>query len=415
MENVALQNQLQAISLGASMAQRRIENQRIQQQLQMQAGEQLMRQRSQELQMRAQENALSQSLKEQEAMNTEFDAFNQFNQQVADFLNNPDPQGKIPQAPVFKSKTYQQEAFKAVQGLDQYSARARAMKAADSARLQADRFDAELMSDAVKLGAFQIDPETGFPKRGPNGVPLIDFQSLQAKREEDRKLARQKTEALLAGGVGNTKIQNAVRDMATQGIIDLEDAGAVAEASNVVRAGAKVPAKTQTSILAADNAVMQLDSAMKRVEQFNQKYGTNAFNEYVGPIDAPTFRAEGKYKGLTTDEKKEARLIQQQIAKVVQDYRKDVFGATLTVNEEKNMNDVVGTAGQNDYLALTKGFADNLKSALSNQVKTFRYYPDLPADLKKRHAPEVFVRETVTAPAPAATNQPQLPAGWSLE
>lgn len=398
MENVALQNQLQAISLGASMAQRRIENQRIQQQLQMQAGEQLMRQRQIELQSRIQENALAQSLREQEAMNTEFDAFNQFNQQVADFLNNPDPQGKIPQAPTFKSKTYQQEAFKAIQGLDQYSARARAMKAADNARIQADKFDAEVMQDAVKYGAFKTDPETGFPMRAPNGVPMIDYQVLNAKKAEDRDLAKRRTESLLAGGVGNTKIQNAISDLAKQGILDPADEASVAEASSIIRAGAKVPAKTQSSVMAADNAVVQLDTAMKRVEAFNQKYGSNAFNEYVGPLDAPVFRAEGKYKGLTAEDKKEARLIQQQIAKVVQDYRKDVFGATLTANEEKNMNDVVGTAAGNDYLLLIKGFSDNLKSGLGNQVKVLRYYPDLPADIKKRYAPGAFVSETVVQP-----------------
>jgi hypothetical protein len=411
MENVALQNQLQAISLGASLAQRAIENRRIQQQMAVQAGEQLMRQRSQELQMRVQENALAQSLKEQEAMNTEFDAFNLFNQQVADFLNNPDPQGKIPQAPVFKSKTYQQEAFRAIQGLDQYSARARAMKAADSARIQADKFDADLIADAVKYGAFQIDPETGFPKRGPNGVPIIDIQALRTKQEEDRTMRRRKDEALLAGGVSNTKIQNAIDSLAKQGLVDMADQEAVAEASNIIRTGAKVPSKTLSSMTAADNAAMQMDSALQRISQFNQKYGDNAFNEYVGPIDAPVFRLRGKYSGLSGEEQKEARLIQQQIAKVIQDYRKDVFGATLTANEERNMNDVVGTARGNDYVLLSKGFSDTLKSALTNQSKTYRYYPDVPSALKRRYSPEIFVSETVVRP-PA---QPAPSGGFKIE
>ena len=167
MENVALQNQLQAISLGASMAQRRIENQRIQQHLQMQAGEQLMRQRQYELQSRIQENALSQSLREQEAMNTEFDAFNQFNQQVADFLNNPDPQGKIPQAPTFKSKTYQQEAFKAIQGLDQYSNRAQMMKAAENARLKANKLDSASICSVRCTGEPKSPARSTTPTKPP--------------------------------------------------------------------------------------------------------------------------------------------------------------------------------------------------------------------------------------------------------
>ena len=164
---------------------------------------------------------------------------------------------------------------------------------------------------------------------------------------------------------------------------------------------------TSTSILAADNAVVQLGDAMKRVESFNQKYGPKAFDEFVGPVDAPIFRAVGKYKGLPEADKKEARLIQQQIAKVVQDYRKDVFGATLTKNEQENMDQVVGTTGGNDYLVLTQGFAENLQRGLNNQVKTFRLYPDLPPDIKRRYAPEIFVRETSVQPPaqPAATNR----------
>lgn len=406
MENVALQSQLQAVSLGASMAQRRIENQRLQQQLQMQVGEQVMRQRQYELQNKIQETALAQSLREQEAMNTEFDQFNQFNQQVTDFLNNPDPQGKIPTPPAFKSKTYQQEANRAIQGMDQYSVRSQMVKAADYARAKADRVDAQLMNEAAKYDAFKVNPETGMPMRGPDGVPMIDYQVLTARKAKERELSEQRTDMLTRGGVGNVKIQNAVKDLATQGIIDLGNEVEVAEAASLIRAGAKVPAKTATSIMAADNAVVQLDNAMKRVESFNQKYGPNAFNEYVGPLDAPVFRAEGKYKGLAEEDKKEARLIQQQIAKVVQDYRKDVFGATLTVNEERNMNDVVGTAGGNDYLLLINGFADNLKRGLGNQVRTLKLYPDLSPDIKKRYAPEIFVREEVVQPVQRQTTQP---------
>ena len=213
------------------MAQRRIENQRLQQQLQMQVGEQVMRQRQYELQSKVQENALAQSLREQESMNTEFDTFNQFNQQVADFLNNPDPQGKIPTPPAFKSKTYQQEANRAIQGMDQYSVRSQMVKAADYARSKADRADAQLMNEAAKYDAFKVNPETGMPLRGQDGIPIIDYQALTTKKNEERDLNKRRTEALLAGGVGNININNAVKDLATQGLVDLEDAEDVSQAN----------------------------------------------------------------------------------------------------------------------------------------------------------------------------------------
>jgi hypothetical protein len=408
MENVALQNQLQAISLGASLAQRRIENERIRQQLQMRAADQVIQNQQAALQMKMQETQLASTLREQEAMNAEFNAFNQFNQQVAEFLNSGGEGARIPQAPAFKSKTYQSEALKAVNGLDQYSERARSMKLADQARMEANRMEQKMMDEAIKFGAFKTDPETGMPMRGPNGVPLIDFNTLNTKREQEVMRREALDAQRLAGGLEETKANNSIQNLSKLGLLDSSNDQDVAEAYSIIKGRYKVPAKTASSITAADNAVVQLGDALNKIDSFNQKYGANAFDEYVGPIDNPVFKATGKFKGLTTQEQQDARLIQQKVAKVVQDYRKDIFGATLTPNEQQNMDNVVGTAGGRDYVLLTRGFYDNLKQSLNNQMKEYRLYTDIPVTIKKRYAPEVFVGAAeVVEPAatPAGTNR----------
>jgi hypothetical protein len=420
MENVALQSQLQAISLGASLAQRRIENERIRQQLQMRAADQVIQNQQAALQMKMQETQLASTLREQEAMNTEFDAFNQFNQQVAEFLNSGGEGARIPQAPAFKSKTYQSEALKAVNGLDQYSERARSMKLADQARLEANRMEQKMMDEAIKFGAFKTDPETGMPMRGPNGVPLIDFNTLNAKREKELKMKEAIDQQRLLGGITETGVQNSLKSLSGIGLLDETNTQDVAEAYSILKNKTKVPAVTAKSIASADEAVVQLSDALSKIESFNQKYGANAFDEYVGPIDNPVFKATGKFKGLTTQEQQDARLIQQQIASVIQNFRKDLYGATLTPSEQKTMDNVVGTAAGRDYVVLTKGFNDTLKQALGNKMKVYRLYPDIPVETKKRYAPEVFVGAAeVVEPAatPAGTNSAQsvLPSGWSFQ
>lgn len=406
MENVALQSQLQAVSLGASMAQRRIENQRLQKQIQMQVGEQLLRERQFELQEKIQNRALAESLREQEAMITDFPLFNEYTQQVTDFLNSPDPQGKIPTPPAFKSKTYQQEANRAIQGMDQYSNRAQMMKAAENARIKANKLDSLFMDEAMSFDAFKRNPETGMILRGPDGIPLVDEKLLSERKAEQRKMAEERLKVIQGGGVGEIKVTNAVKDLATQGILDINDETEVAKAALAIRSGKGVPATVLSATKSADDAVVQLDQAMERVQAFNQKYGKNAFNEYVGPIDAPVFRAEGKYKGLTTAEKEEARKIQQKIAGVVMNYRKGLFGATLTPTETKSMDSYIGTPEGNDYLLLIGGFSENLKSGLKNTSTVFRFEPSLPFEYKKRYAPEIFVREEVVQPVQRQTTQP---------
>ena len=64
---MAADNTLEAFQLGASLYDRAQTQKRMMNQLQLQSNQQLMQQRSAELQNRIQENALAQSLKEQEA------------------------------------------------------------------------------------------------------------------------------------------------------------------------------------------------------------------------------------------------------------------------------------------------------------------------------------------------------------
>jgi hypothetical protein len=133
-------------------------------QLQVQTADQVMRQRQSDLQNKIQSNAYAQALQEQDAQVNEFDTFQTFNNQISDFLNNATAGAAMPSAPRFKSKVYNQEAMKAIGGIEQYSVRAEHVKAQQRLAAAAMSQQTALINNAMKYGAVTVDPETGAPK-----------------------------------------------------------------------------------------------------------------------------------------------------------------------------------------------------------------------------------------------------------
>lgn len=380
----------------------------------MQTADQLMRQRQYDLQNKIQSNAYAQALEEQANQAAEYDTFQAFNQQVSDFLNNTAEGASMPALPRFKSKQFNQEATRLVNGLEPYSARAELIKKQTKAAALADQLEGKRYDNAIKYNALT---------RTDDGKYVIDDALIATKRAEEERtkklrdmsltgqrwtreglksaldsgtIDQQEYDQLLStarveGGVVEQRTQKNIKDLVDEGLLDPNNKVDVATASRAIRSNLKTPTKIIDSITASDSATNQLDNALQKIQAFNAKYGANAFDQYVGPVDEPLFRAEGKFKGLTAAEKQTARTIQQQIAQVVQNYRRGIFGQTLQPNEQKNMDDIVGTARGNDYLVLVGGFNDNLKSGLKRTISNYKFNADIPIDIKRTHAPEIFV------------------------
>jgi hypothetical protein len=136
---------------------------------------------------------------------------------------------------------------------------------------------------------------------------------------------------------------------------------------------------------AANKAVVELDDVFKKLNAFESKYGKGSFSEYVGPLDSPVFDLRGRFKGLTSQEQKDARDIHNKIQLVVTDYQNNKYGATLTPSETKNLEKVVSTPARNDYLQVISSFKDNLRSGAENSIWEYRFSPDIPYDIKKRY------------------------------
>ena len=161
---MAVENQLQAVQLGASLYDRAQTQKRMMEQFKLQTADQVMQQRQSDLQNKIQSNAYAQAIQEQDAQVNEFESFQTFNNQVSDFLNNATAGAAMPSAPRFKSKVYNQEAMKAISGLEQYSVRAEHVKAQQRLAAAAMSQQTALINNAMKYGAVSVDPETGAPK-----------------------------------------------------------------------------------------------------------------------------------------------------------------------------------------------------------------------------------------------------------
>ena len=166
----------------------------------------------------------------------------------------------------------------------------------------------------------------------------------------------------------------------------------------------KVPAEVSKSLNAANKAVVELDDVFKKLNAFESKYGKGSFSEYVGPLDSPVFDLKGRFKGLTSQEQKDARDIHNKIKLVVTDYQNNKYGATLTPSEIDNLQKVVSSPARNDYIQVISSFKDNLRSGAENSIWDYRFSPDIPYDIKNRYlegARQKFGFEQSSAAAPA--------------
>jgi hypothetical protein len=435
---------LKAFELGASLYDRAQTQKRMMEQLQVQTAESLLQRQGMELQNKIRDNELANGISERAKFSADLPKIQAWQSAYVQWNAKGDPTAAFPPPPsdlqsATGLKMLGDMSGPVIQSLPMAQNRFIYEKAltSETAALnkEIDFLSENGKSDIVLQYNAGIDPETR--KINPEFRKAI-FAAAAPLREKQARLKELSTTALTGqrntreglksqldsgaitpeeysnllptarteGGVVEQRTQKNIQDLVDEGILDPNNKVDVANASRAIRSNLKTPTKIINSVTASDSATNQLDNALQKIQAFNAKYGANAFDQYVGPVDEPFFRAEGKFKGLTSAEKQTARTIQQQIAQVVQDYRRGVFGQTLNPNEQKDMDSVVGTARGNDYVVLIGGFNDNLKSGLKRTISNYKFNADIPIDIKRTHAPEIFVsgQQQQSAPAAPVTN-----------
>jgi hypothetical protein len=192
----------------------------------------------------------------------------------------------------------------------------------------------------------------------------------------------------IAGGVGGQKAQMVLTDLTKQGLIKPGEEAAAQAA--VLSGKTSPPADVLKSFNTADDAIVSMDEAKRKIADFNAKYGPDAFNKYVGPINNPVFSATGRFAGLTKPEEQEARAVFSLIDRVKQNYRKGLYGGALTANEQGQFEKLIADPSRSDYLTVAQGFEDALKVAAGNTVRRYKWASDIDPATKRKYAPEVF-------------------------
>jgi preprotein translocase subunit SecD len=196
--NVGLENQLQAIQLGASLYDRAQTQKRMMEQLQVQTAESLLQRQGMELQNKIRDNELASAIGEQKAQVDEYNTFSTLGKQVSDYLNNPKKDAVFPVVPAFKSKTYRLEADKMLNNLEKYSARAELLKARERAETTSNTLKASTINKAIDAGAW-----IGFNE---DGSPNIDVPKMNAYFEKVGTSKIGQTEAKTTSLIGNLEV-----------------------------------------------------------------------------------------------------------------------------------------------------------------------------------------------------------------
>ena len=213
------------------------------------------------------------------------------------------------------------------------------------------------------------------------------------------------------GGVVAQRAEKVIKEFKNQGLIKNDSDESEATAYLMGAEQGKTPAPVVKSLNAANSAVIELDNAFKKLEDFEKKYGKGSFNEYVGPLDSPIFDLKGRFKTLTSQEQQDARAVHTKIQMVISDYRNQKFGQTLTDPEITSLEKVVSSPSRNDYTQVISTFRDNLRSGAENTIWDYRFSPSIPAGVKNRYLPGARQKFEFQQAAPAASagEQPMSP------
>lgn len=204
------------------------------------------------------------------------------------------------------------------------------------------------------------------------------------------------------GGVVAQRAEKVIKEFKNQGLIKNDSDESEATAYLMGAEQGKTPAPVIKSLNAANSAVIELDNAFKKLEDFEKKYGKGSFNEYVGPLDSPIFDLKGRFKTLTPQEQQDARAVHTKIQMVISDYRNQKFGQTLTDPEITSLEKVVSSPSRNDYTQVISTFRDNLRSGAENTIWDYRFSPSIPAGIKNRYLPGARQKFEFQQAAPAA-------------
>ena len=361
----------------------------------MQTADQLMRQRQYDLQNKIQSNAYAQALAEQEAQAAEYDTFQKFNEDVGTYFNDPELKSPMPALPRFRSKVFNQEATRAYQGLQQYSPRAKIIKA----REQFDKLRADSIEEMQKQGIDVFDPQTGQINEEVyrTNLPVIREQMKERQTIKDLgtemseevflldkkiplqeriKTARTNVEARRAGRINPSDSMKMT--IANDAVDDWQDLFGPADGrtasrikNSVMQSDWKWPEGEDARQIRGDqNTARGSSRLVDELNKFEQTYGKGKIQNYVGIIDGKFGDISRRLKESKTDEEKDAYELLQRFNTVFNEEAFATSGKAVTQPETVRLKAAIGDIRSknfvNDVNNFAKFSAENLWSTIDD-------------------------------------------------
>ena len=411
----------------------------------MQTADQLMRQRQYDLQNKIQSNAYAQALAEQEAQAAEYDIFQKFNEDVGTYFNDPELKSPMPALPRFRSKVFNQEATRAYQGLQQYSPRAKIIKA----REQFDKLRADSIEEMQKQGIDVFDPQTGQINEEVyrTNLPVIREQMKERQTIKDLgtemseevflldkkiplqeriKTARANVEARRAGRINPSDSMKMT--IANDAVDDWQDLFGTADGrtasrikNSVMQSDWKWPEGEDARQIRGDqNTARGSSRLVDELNKFEQTYGKGKIQNYVGIIDGKFGDISRRLKESKTNEEKDAYELLQRFNTVFNEEAFATSGKAVTQPETVRLKAAIGDIRSknfvNDVNNFAKFSAENLWSTIDDFKTKRKISPEqvkLANELVTKYNLSFtpFGKQQQSAPAPSTGTAPSLPPG----
>lgn len=378
---------LQAFQLGANLFDRAQTQARLVEQFQLQTADQIMRQRQADLQNKIQSKVYADALAESEAQNAEFDAFQTFNDQLAAFLNNPNVEAQIPAVPRFKSKIFNQQAQQAVQGLQQYSPRAKLLKARE-------KYDAERANNAADmlsvLGVDVFDPQTGqineelyrknltmLPLKGYSQEVRAAYSQTDPNLTFDQRIGEAIKMSKERGKSSTERTQERNADLAISeytSVFGKPDEQTDAYIRNNALTGKwKTPEGTDQKRLRADETISRSASTLvDQLDAFEKRFSPGTIQKYVGLIDGKVEELKRKLSSAKTEEEKQAYALLQRFQSNFNTVAFEKSGKAVTSQEMERLRAALGNIQSNNFADDVRNFASLASEDYYGTIDSFK-------------------------------------------
>lgn len=435
---------LQAFQLGASLYERGAARAQAMNQLRQNMAEFALREKQAELENRIRENDYSQALQEKKNQAEELEQFHQFNEQVVNVWNDPSGSLKLPPVPRFKSKLFNQEAMKAIAGLEQYSSRAKLMK--EQSRLSAlmDHLELKRMEDARRYnalvrnedGTYKIDDNllaqklkkeeqlktasevASYAKLGVPAVQrMIESGQIPEEISQQALIAAQAFDKSKQGAVEknvNLFIDSAKARAAASGI-PLSDAREAELRQSFISGGGRLkplPERMATK-LEDEFAVMEtIDALSDGVSDFEKRYQGKKFADFLGKIPSTEMGIKSLFAEEKDPMKKEALGLLADFMGVVNGTARTTSGLNVTTSEAKRIAQEIGGFFDKNSMIKLDRFRDRIERSARGTIGR-NIDRSLPSFYERWSMTPFGTRTTAVYSVPAVPFQP--PESMSLD